>query len=81
MATLRIPAKILAKLREAREAATLENASFDWPDSTMTATCRSGDFEGRPDDFIKQRVRCHHSTWIIHPLDSVIKWATGTDER
>lgn len=71
----KIPAKVLLWLKEARDHATLENASFDWPDSTVTVKCRSGNFEGRPDTFIKERVRLHHSTWVIAPLDKAIKWA------
>jgi hypothetical protein len=71
----RIPADILKLLKDAREAATLETASFDWPDSHMTAKCRSGDFDGRPSEFIKERVRIHHSTWIINRLDRAIEWA------
>lgn len=71
----RMPAKMLADLKAAREAATLENASFDWSDSHMTAECRSGNFDGRPDQFIKERVRLHHQTWIIKRLDAVIRWA------
>lgn len=74
-ARLRIPANILQLLKDARAAATLENASFDWSDSHMKAECRSGNFEGRPDEFIKDRVRLHHLTWIISPLDRTIKWA------
>ena len=71
----KIPAKMLNLLYEARAAATLEKASFDWPDSKMTAKCRSGDFKGRPNAFIKERVRLHHASWIISPLDRVIEWA------
>lgn len=71
----KIPAKILRKLKEARQSATLEDAKFDWEDSHMNATCRSGNFEGRPDEFIKERVRVHHQTWIISRIDEVIAWA------
>jgi hypothetical protein len=74
----RIPKHILKALKKARAAATLENASFDWPDSRMSAACRSGNFDGRPDEFIKERVRLHHQTWIISPLDRVIAWAEKT---
>ena len=76
-----IPADILKLLKDARDAATLENASFDWADSHMTANCRSGNFDGRPDEFIKERVRLHHKTWIIGPLDRVIKWAERNAKR
>jgi hypothetical protein len=71
----KIPAKILKLLKDARQNATLETASFDWPDSHMTAKCRSGNFDGRPDEFIKERVRLHHQTWIIQRIDQVIEWA------
>lgn len=77
MATPKVPEKVLKWLREAREHATLKDACFDWPDSTMTANCRSGNFSGRPDDFIKRRVELHHRTWIISPLDKAIAWAEG----
>lgn len=76
-----VPAKILKMLRDARQSATLETASFDWPDSTMKAECRSGNFEGRPDSFIKERVRIHHNSWIIQPLDEVIAWAEGKKKK
>lgn len=74
----KIPRKILDKLKAAREAATLESASFDWPDSTMTVKCRSGNFKGRPDKFIKERVRVYHQSWILPQLDAVIAWAEKT---
>lgn len=77
----KIPKRMLDRIKAARKAATLETASFDWPDSTMTAKCRSGDFTGRPDTFIKERVRLHHHSWIISELDSVIAWAEGRDAR
>lgn len=73
----KIPKKMLNELKAARKAATLANASFDWPDSTMTAKCRAGHFKGRPGEFIKERVRLHHDTWIIRPLDAVIARAEG----
>jgi hypothetical protein len=71
----KLPRKIIDLLEDARKAATLENASFDWSDSHAKVECRSGNFDGRPDVFIKERVRLHHSTWIIGPLDRVLKWA------
>ncbi len=71
----RLPHRILNELKKARAAATLEEAKFGWPDSTMTAQCRDGDFSGNPDEFIKERVRLYHSTWIIGPLDRAIAWA------
>lgn len=73
----KLPEKIMNELRKARAAATLTDAKFDWDDSHMKAECRSGNFDGRPDDFIKGRVRIYHSTWIIGRLDRVIAWAEG----
>lgn len=74
----RAPDAVIAALREIRDLATLETASFDWEDSTMTAHCRSGNFKGRPDTFIKERVRLHHQTYIISPLEQLIAWADGS---
>jgi len=68
----KIPKHILKLLKDARVAATLKDASFDWPDSTMKAECRNGNFKGRPNEFIKERVRLHHDSWIIGPLDRAI---------
>lgn len=73
----RLPRKILDELKAARQSATMEDASFDWPDSTMTASCRSGNFNGRPDAFIKERTRLYRQSWIISRLDTIIAWAEG----
>lgn len=61
----KIPADILKLLKDARDAAALGNASFDWSDSHMTADCRSGNFEGRPDEFIKERVRLRQGGTLL----------------
>lgn len=77
----RLPRKILDAIKEARRSATMEDAGFDWSDSTMTASCREGDFVGRPDTFIKNRTKLYRETWIVHPLDRVIAWAEGQDKE
>lgn len=73
----KLPRDIIEKLLEARKAATLENASFGWPNDEVTALHRQ---EGKvmnmhPTDYIKDRVRLHHQSWIIHPIDVVLEWA------
>lgn len=74
----KIPNHILEYLRAAREAATLTNASFGFPNDTVVANHHMQDeFKGHPDDYIKEQVRIHHQTWIIHPLDRAIAWAEG----
>jgi len=74
MATQRIPTKMLNRLREARKAATLANASFNAP--TPSVFIKGATLKD-PDSYIKETVRLHHSTWIIGPLDVVINWAEG----
>jgi hypothetical protein len=78
----KIPRKMLDELKAARKAAQFDEMSqFDWADSKCTVTCRSGDFEGRPDTFIKERTRIYRQSWIIPQLDAVIAWAEGRDVR
>jgi hypothetical protein len=64
----RMPKELLRKLKSARQSATLQNASF-------------GNF-GDETEFVKKLVALHHLTWIIGPLDQVIKWAEneGTEQ-
>ena len=57
----RVPAGILKAIKDARQAATLETASF-------------GNFGDRTEE-VKELVRLHHKTWIISPLDRAIAWA------
>jgi hypothetical protein len=57
----RVPAKILKLLKDARHSATLEEASF-------------GNFGDKTEE-VRELVRLYHETWIIGPLERVIKWA------
>jgi hypothetical protein len=66
----KLPIRIENRLRAARAAAAHERAH-------MIATCRSGHFEGRPDEFIKERTRLYNQTWIIGEIDRVLAWARG----
>lgn len=42
-------------------------------DARKAATLETSSF----DDSTKEKVRLHHQTWIIHPLDKAIAWAEG----
>lgn len=59
----RAPKGVIKALKDARQAATLETASF-------------GNF-GDQTEYVKELVRLHHATWIIGPLDRAIRWAEG----
>ena len=72
----RLPNHIIEKIHAARKAATLESASFGFPNDNVKSNQLHHDaFDGHPDDFIKDRVELYHATWIIGPLDDVLKWA------
>lgn len=74
----RMPRKILEALKEARKAATMENARFGFPDDTMTADLHMENPKTmHPDAFIKETTRNYRRSWIISPLDQVIDWAEG----
>ncbi len=63
----RAPKGVIKALKDARDAATLENASF-------------GSF-GDQTEHVRELVRLHHSTWIIGPLDRAIRWAEGDTKQ
>lgn len=64
-------------LKNARDAATLERASFGFPNDKLqiARAFRDCDFktgdEVHPDDYIRTMVRLHHDSWIIKPIDQV----------
>lgn len=67
----KLPFAIEKKLQDAIEAASCRNASFGSGKVT---------YQGRDiplDDFIKERIRVHHDTWIREPLKSVLDWSDG----
>lgn len=67
---------LLAELKEARRAATLETASFEFTGETVsTAGSFAGDEDGieTPTNYIRRKTRCYRKSWIIGPLDRVIE--------
>jgi hypothetical protein len=87
----RLPEHVLNSLRDARKSATLENASFDrvgrtkgcqvivrvpYDDGEVHETV----FEGSVTDFIRDRVRLHHGSWVIAPIDRVLEWSQTVDD-
>lgn len=69
----RLPEHILNHIRDAIKSAGLENASFD----------RSSDeriYGKTATEFIRDKVKLHHDTWIIGPLKMVLNWSAGTDD-
>lgn len=72
--------EIISQLEAAREAATMERfgcgfpnervviKSVHYPDPDMeTGT------EHHPTDYVKRKVKLHHETWVIHPIDQALK--------
>ncbi len=76
--------KMLAVLKEARQYATLEKASFDCFDMDFIfALMPSPEKDDSPatefrkvkaDEFIKERTRLHRQSWILPGIDAVIEW-------
>ena len=72
---------LLAELKEARRAATLEGASFERAsfDFTGETVRTNGSFAGdedgaeTPTNYIKRKTRIYRQSWIIEPLDRVIE--------
>lgn len=66
--------RIIDLLEAARDAATLERASFGriFPDNPIYPT---NEEEVTP--FIRERVQLHHETWIIDPINEVLRILKG----
>jgi len=77
--------RIIKKLKEAKRAATLENASFGFPnDRIEIKKVHFGDNDkGRvgdvihPTEYIRNITRLHHKTWIINPINEAVKLLTS----
>jgi hypothetical protein len=87
----RLPEHVLNDLRDARSSAALERASFEGVGKTkgMQVIVRipyeDGEvhetvFDGSVTDFIRDRVRLHHGSWIIGPIDRILAWSQSTDD-
>ncbi len=75
MTKARMPKRILAQLREARKAATFENANFGWGHAEV-----SGDVV-KVDTLVKEKSQIYRKTWLLPRLDEVINWAEGGETR
>jgi hypothetical protein len=72
----KLPKHIIDKLKEARRHARLESASFGFPNDTITARHHGEqDITCHPTEYIKGRVRLHHASWIVGPIDEILEWA------
>lgn len=76
----RLPPQIVSELTEALDAAGLVRSSFgsDKP-ITVTTGSTSTDYPSVT-EFIKEKVRLHHSSWIIRPIQRVLNWSQSTDD-
>lgn len=77
----RVPRKILLALHEIRRTATMENASFGFPDDRLRVVRENFSTEIpsdiHPTDYIKEQTRLWRNSWIESPLDTIIAWAEG----
>ena len=67
---------LLAELKEARRAATLERASFGWTGETVSTNYSFRNEEDgleKPTFYIRRKTRRYRESWIIGPLDRVIE--------
>lgn len=73
-------AELIEQLEAIRHYATLETASFGFPDDRIEikSVLFGGDDRGRvgdvihPTEYIKNITRLHHESWIIRPLAEII---------
>ena len=78
----RLPERILAWLRDARESALLTRASFgsDTPVRVFFGTSETARQWPNVTEMAKELVKIHHGSWIIGPIDEVLKWSASTDD-
>lgn len=65
----------LNRLNEIAKTATMENASFGFPNEKFHAPLESygPNVETTPDQFIKERTKLWRESWIIAPLQEILK--------
>jgi len=82
----RLPERIVEYLNDAINSATLERAGFDSvaPTDGMKVIVEGKwgrtEYDGSITDFIRGKVRLHHSSWIIGPLRAILDWSEKTDD-
>lgn len=81
----RLPHHVVKWLTEVIEYAKLTNASFDGVGQgdalsvTVKTEVREGTFAGTVTDFIRERVKLHHDTWIIGGVQQVLDWSENPE--
>lgn len=82
----RLPDHIIKHICEAMEAASLSNASFDGVSSPKTIIVTETWNGARPREFpsytdlIRDKVKLHHGSWIIAPLQRILDWSESKDD-
>lgn len=81
----RLPEQVLRWLRDARESALMVRSSFDGMGKNRVVRVFEGDSEVAQQwpsmtDLIKEKVRLHHQSWIIGPIDEILKWSASKDD-
>ena len=71
--------EIVKHLQAAREAATMERFGCGFPrERIVIKSAHSPDpgqepgTEHHPTDYVKEKVKLHHGTWVIHPIDQAL---------
>jgi hypothetical protein len=69
--------RIIDRLQHVRRVSTLETSSFRNICAFKESPAKFEDgravTEGNVDEFIRERVRLHHSSWITQPLEEIIE--------
>lgn len=69
--------RIVERLQNVRRISTLETSSFHNICATQKTPVKFEDgrsvTEANVDEFIKERVRLHHVSWITQPLEEIIE--------
>lgn len=78
----RLPERILKHLRDARESALLTRASFgsDTPVRVFFGTSDTASQWPSITELVREKVKLHHHSWIVQPIDEVLKWSASTDD-
>jgi hypothetical protein len=72
-----MPGWLQSALLEAVRCAKLEGASFE----NICSTSAIGLDESQVTDFIKERVRIHHDSWIVTPIMRAMAWGGDLEAR
>lgn len=79
----RLPEHVLVHIRDAIASATMERAGFNGMNSdgvTITEGKQEPVYHNSLTGFIKERTRLFRQSWIIAPLEEVLKWSASTGD-